>query len=267
MLSPAAALSIIDSHAAWWSLAGVETVTGEIPVNWLAAPAPLAIAAAGPTGESAPDAAWAAKVRRTPAADPMTRSSPLSATPLAPLAMPDEWQAFHAWLENDPAVPGTRWHTRRILPHGRQGARLMLVSLCPEMADQDTGMLHSGSAGQLLDAMLRAIGLERADCYLASAALTRPPGGRIDDGDLAALAPLLWHHVRIAQPARLLLFGTDITRLMAATDVVAARGMTLNINQDGVSVEAVATQHPLLLLDRPARKAAAWDSLKRLAQE
>jgi DNA polymerase len=142
----------------------------------------------------------------------------------------------------------------------------MVLSLTPEMDDQAEGKLHSGRAGQLLDAMLRAIGHDRSQCYLASLALTRPPGGRIDAGDMAALTPLLWHHLRLARPEKLLIFGTDLAQLAAGTDPSAARGQLLFINHDGVKVEAVAIQHPLLLLDRPARKAAAWDSLKRFAQ-
>ena len=113
-------------------------------------------------------------------------------------------------------------------------------------------------------ALHTAIGLAREQCYLASLALTRPPGGRVDAGDLAALTPLLWHHLALARPDRLLLLGSDLTMLAAGTDLAAARGRLLNINHDGVTVTAAAIQHPLLLLDRPARKAAAWDSLKLL---
>ena len=45
--------------------------------------------------------------------------------------------------------------------------------------------------------MLRAIGLSRADCYVASLAVTRPPGGRCDARDAAELDRLLWHHLRL----------------------------------------------------------------------
>src|SRR3546814_12555392 len=77
-----------------------------------------------------------------------------------------------------------------------------------------------------------------------------------------SLDRLLWHHLRLAKPERLLLIGSDITRMTAATALPDARGRLLNINQDGVKMEAVAVAHPLMLLARPAQKAAAWDSLK-----
>src|SRR3546814_9994460 len=83
-----------------------------------------------------------------------------------------------------------------------------------------------------------------------------------DGPDAAELDRLLWHHLRLAKPERLLLIGSDITRMTAATALPDARGRLLNINQDGVKMEAVAVAHPMMLLARPAQQAAAWDSLK-----
>lgn len=252
---PAALL--VDSHRNWWQLAGLETLVDEEPQNWLALkgdPVP---------DKPAPEAVPPVRQSESALAAPAPSPTP---TPLAPLAMPDDWVAFQSWLANDTAVPGTRWHPQRILPAGTQGAKLMVLALTPEMADQDAGQLFAGDAGRLLDAMLGAIGLTRAQCYLASLALTRPPGGRIDGADLAALTPLLWHHLRLAAPAKLLLFGSDLAQLVFGSDLAALRGSLRDVNQSGVTVAAAATQHPLLLLDRPARKAAAWDSLKLLAE-
>ena len=256
MTASTAAL-LVESHRSWWQLAGLETLVDEAPQNWLA-PRP------DPVPENrAPDPLQAAR----PIESPEPASAPMVApAPLAPLAMPDDWAAFQHWLANDAAVPGTRWHPQRILPAGTQSAKLMVLALTPEMADQDAGQLFAGDAGRLLDAMLRAIGLTRAQCYLASLALTRPPGGRIDGVDMAALTPLLWHHLRLAAPAKLLIFGSDLAQLVFGTDLAALRGSLRDVNQSGVTVPATATQHPLLLLDRPARKAAAWDSLKLLAE-
>ena len=110
--------------------------------------------------------------------------------------------------------------------------------------------------------MLAAIGMTRADCYLASLAITRPTGGRIDERDAAELDRLLWHHLRLARPGRLLLIGSDIVRMAAKLQLADARGKLLDINQDGGKLEAVAVAHPAILLARPAQKAAAWDSLK-----
>lgn len=257
------ARSLIDSQFDWWTLAGLETLTDEAPRDWLAAPAPVK------TFE--PADAVVARRPALPKASPaprVTEAAPAVAPlpPLAPLAMPGDLAAFRQWLEHHPALPGTQWNSRRILPEGQAGAALMVLSLTPEMDDEAAGALYSGPAGKLLDAMLRAIGLTRENCYLASLTLTRPPGGWLDPADLAALAPMLWHHVGLVQPKRLLIFGSDLTRLMAGTDPAEARGRLLSVNHNGTNMDVVAIQHPALLLDRPVRKAAAWDSLKLLVQ-
>src|SRR3546814_7464060 len=82
----------------------------------------------------------------------------------------------------------------------------------PEIDDQRDGLLFAGSAGTLLDAMLRAIGTTQDDCYRASLAVTRPPGGRCELNAAEELARLLRHHLKLARPERLMLIGDDILR-------------------------------------------------------
>src|SRR3546814_1601842 len=107
----------------------------------------------------------------------------------------------------------------------------MVLTAWPEVDDQRDGALFAGQAGPLLDAMLRAIGMTRGDCYLASLAVTRPPGGRCDDRDRGELDRLLWHHLGLAKPVRLLLIGSDIVRMAANVSLPDARGRLLDINQ------------------------------------
>ncbi len=246
---------LADSYSDWWSLAGVETLVGEAPAGWLAAPpandpAPKPRIAA-PEPEAAP--LPAALQRQTPVDIPVAKG---------PVELPEDWTGFQSWLAEHPDVPGSQWDARRVLPVGEAGAPLMLLTAWPEIDDQRDGQLFTGDAGKLLDAMLRAIGLTRDACYLASLAVTRPPGGRCDAGDAADLDRLLWHHLRLARPQRLLLVGGDITGMAAKLALPDARGRLLDINQDGGKVETAAIAHPATLLARPAHKAAAWDSLK-----
>lgn len=247
---------LAESYYDWWSLAGVDALVGEVPAGWLDVPAANDVAA---------------KPKISPIAEPeaaplpaalQRQEAPVEAEAKGPIELPADWDAFQNWLANSPEVPGSQWDARRVLPVGNPEAPLMLLTAWPEMDDQRDGELFAGPAGQLLDAMLRAIGTARGDCYLASLAITRPPGGRIDERDAAELDRLLWHHLRLAKPERLLLIGSDIVRMTANIQLADARGKLLDINQDGRKVDAVAVAHPAMLLARPAQKAAAWDSLK-----
>lgn len=247
---------LAESICDWWSLAGVDALVGEEPAGWLVLP---------PANDTAPakpkPAITESEAMPLPAA---LQRQEVPAAPVAkgPVTFPEEWAAFQNWLAEDPDVPGSQWDARRVLPAGKPGAPLMLLTAWPEIDDQRDGILFAGAAGTLLDAMLRAIGASRTDCYVASLAVTRPPGGRCDERDAAELDRLLWHHLRLAGPQRLLLIGSDIVRMAANIALADARGRLLDVNQDGRKVETVAVAHPAMLLARPAHKAAAWDSLK-----
>lgn len=248
---------LAESTCDWWSLAGVDILVGEQPAGWLvappandpAAPRPKSVVSAEPELPPLP-----AVLQRQEKADVVEAKGPV--------VFPDDWNEFQQWLAASADVPGSQWDARRVLPVGDAGAPLMLLTAWPEIDDQRDGTLFVGPAGKLLDAMLQAIGMARSDCYVASLAVTRPAGGRCDGDEAAELDRLLWHHLQLAKPERLLLIGGDIVRMAAGLPLPDARGKLLNINQDGGKMEAVAVAHPAMLLARPAQKAAAWDSLK-----
>ncbi len=249
---------LADSYCDWWTLAGVESLVGEKPADWLAQPAPEKPASQAPApSEVTPIIDIMAKARAE-------TTSPAPTKPNAPVELPAEWDAFQQWLATSDDVPGSQWDALRVRPEGPQNAPLMLLTAWPEIDDQRKGALFTGEAGKLLDAMLRAIGRDRGQCYAASLAITRPPGGRCSDEDMTELRRLMRHHIQIANPGQLLLLGNDMVRILADMSRSDATGKLLNINQDGVNVEAVAVPHPATLLSRPAQKAAAWDSLKLL---
>lgn len=249
---------LAESYSDWWSLAGVDALVGDQPAGWLDVPAANDAAASRP---QMVQQVAEPELQPLPAAL-QRQAAPAVDHPKGPVEPPAEWDAFQQWLATSPDVPGSQWDARRILPVGAAGAPLMLLTAWPEMDDLRDGTLFSGPAGQLLDAMLRAIGLTRADCYIASLAVTRPAGGRCDTADAAQLHRLLWHHLRLARPGRLLLVGSDAARIAAEIALPDARGRLLDINQDGGNMKVAAIAHPAMLLARPAQKAAAWDSLK-----
>lgn len=248
---------LADSYCDWWTLSGVDTLVGENPADWLVQPLPEKAAPKTPIPtESVPIAKIMAKAG--------TDIAPPTARP--PAELPAEWGDFQQWLAKGEDVPGSQWDARRVIPVGPANAPLMVLTAWPEVDDQREGALFTGAAGRLIKAMLRAIGQDRADCYIASLAITRPPGGRCSTEDMIELQRLMWHHVQVANPGRLLLMGNDIARIFAGLSRTEATGKLLNVNQHGVNVEAVAIPHPATLLSRPAQKAAAWDSLKLFNQ-
>ena len=250
---------LAESTCDWWALAGVDALVGEAPAGWLRTP---------PANDAAPAPKRAEAIEAPPPLPEalQRREAPEAPVVREPVVFPEDWEAFRQWLATSPDVPGSQWDARRVLPIGEAGAPLMLLTAWPEIDDQRDGALFSGAPGALLDAMLHAIGMTRGQCYCASLAVTRPPGGRCDASDGAELERLLWHHLHLARPQRLLLIGGEVTRMATGRALADARGQLLDFNADQRKVETVAIAHPAMLLARPARKAAAWDSLKRISR-
>lgn len=227
-----------DAYMAWWTLAGVDCATDETAVNWLRPKTALAVMPSLPT--------------------PVQEK-------------PTTLDGFRAWLAADPAQPERRWPGDAILPTGPADATLMVVTDMPDPADMSAGVLLAASAGLLFDAMLRAIGLSRADIHLASLFLSRPPGGMVEAADLERAAERMRNHVALAAPRRLLILGDRTIRALMPTNGDATDPASFDdlhvFNHQGGIVPAIATFHPRLLLTQPAAKAECWRTLQCLVEE
>ena len=230
--------AVASAYLAWWELAGVDCATSEAPVDWL----------------------------RPAAAAPHPAAAPAAPT-IAPSRKPTTLDAFRLWLAEDAHQPERRWPGEAILPQGEAPTRLMVITDMPDPADMAAATLLADRSGQLFDAILEAIGLRRADIYLASLFLSRPPGGMVEAADLAMAADRMRTHVSLVAPQHLLILGDRTVRTFFPA---AERGGMDNLhffNHDGGTVPALATFHPRLLLGQPAAKAECWRTLQRLVEE
>lgn len=227
-----------DACLAWWRLAGVECAVAEAPVNWL-----------------------------RPAPQPALASRPATPAETTAAPLPADLAAFHLWLESESSHPERRWPARAIYPTGPVDAPLMVVTDMPDPADVDAGLMLAGRGGALFDAMLRAIGLDRAHIYVASLFFARPPGGMVEAADLATAAARMRTHVHLARPRRLLLLGDRTVRALMPTDGASETQGLRDFNHDGGTLPAIATFHPRLLLGQPMAKAECWRALQSLIEE
>ncbi|GGD93541.1 hypothetical protein GCM10011515_11650 [Tsuneonella deserti] len=131
----------------------------------------------------------------------------------------------------------------------------MVLVAMPEEQDRD-GLL-SGPHGRLLAGFLRAAGLPGNRVYLASALArhTLLP----DWNELASegLAKLISHHVGLAMPKRLLIFGRNILPLCGHDPAQPPAALTF-FNHDGGRVDALAEAGLERLLGNPQLRAGFW---------
>lgn len=118
-----------------------------------------------------------------------------------------------------------------------------------------------GPAGQLLDAMLAAIGLRRGDkVYIANAVKCRPPGNRTPSPDeIAACRPFLRRQISLLKPRIIVLLGRAAVNSLLDSDasLAALRGRRHEV----ATIPAVVTYHPAYLLRTLPEKAKAWEDL------
>ena len=226
----------------WWRDAGVDTLVDEAPRDWTAAPP-------------------------APPAPPPRRSGAQTVAEVVVTPLPATLADFVAW-RSGPDAPEAGWPGMQIAATGDPSADIMILVDVPDREDGDSGVLLSGAAGRLFDRMLAAIGRSRDSVYLAPMCSVRPLTGRIAPETEARLVEIARHHITLAAPKRLLLLGNAPSRALTGTDVARARGSLHTINLEygktAVSIDAVASFHPRLLLERPAEKARAWKDLQML---
>ena len=238
----------VASLLGWWRAAGVDVAIDEQPRNWLA-------------NTSLPGLPASASATASKATVSAVRP------PAAVTQLPDTLDIFRSWLAKDQGVLAAYPPHCRVMPTGESASGVMLVSDVPERGDAEAGALMSGDVGRLLDRMLAAVGRDRASAYLATVAPARPPGGRLTDDATDALAQFVRHHIRLVRPARLWLLGRAASRAVLGVDDMAAAGRIHDVNLDGVTMVAIATLHPGVLLANPKFKARVWADMQRLFED
>ena len=245
--------ALVDSYLRWWRDAGAVDAVGDDPFDWraVALPSP-SVTRASPTTSAS-----------MPAGRPVAATPPPLPTPAPAEAAPGDIEAFDAWLAQAEVAGGR--DGRRILPTGPADAPLMLLGDLPDERDLVEGRLFAGEEGALLDAMLRAIGLERSQVRLATLATTRAPGGRLDPRSARELVDLAARHIAVARPKTLILMGQQTCEISTGTPLgvdIAQR----DFNHPGVTVAPFAIHHPRMLLKQPVLKRQTWEVLKSVRE-
>jgi DNA polymerase len=181
--------------------------------------------------------------------------------------LPGQLDLFQGWLRESTSLPFASPTARRICPAGDPTSGLMILTDMPAAEDCTTGTLISGEVGRLFDRMLAAIGRNRESIYLASLSCLRSPDGRFTSAAATQCASLARHHVGLAGPRALLLFGDNCSKALLGLGMAQARGRWHEVATHGGTVKTLVTLSPSFLLNQPAYKAQAWADLQMLMEE
>jgi DNA polymerase len=151
--------------------------------------------------------------------------------------------------------------TQTVFGVGNPEAEWLVIGEAPGAEEDRQGEPFVGRAGQLLNAMLAAVGLAREQVYIANVLKCRPPNNRDPKPEEAvACSGFLQRQVALIQPKIILVVGRIAAQNLLHTDAPLGtlRGRVHRL-ENGVPV--VVTYHPAYLLRSPQEKRKAWADL------
>lgn len=158
-------------------------------------------------------------------------------------------------------------HTRTVFGEGDPDAKVMFVGEAPGAEEDRTGRPFVGRAGEKLNDMIRAMGLQREDVFIANILKSRPPNNRTPlQNEVVACAPYLARQIRIIEPVLLVALGGPSSKFLLGTDVgiTRLRGQWGEYVSEDLVVPVMPTFHPAYLLRNYTRETRErmWSDLQ-----
>jgi DNA polymerase len=200
-------------------------------------------------------------VPRQPGPDPAPVVVPVFASPADALAA--------LRVEIGPQCTRCKLHTlgrkQVVFGVGNPEADLMFVGEAPGADEDIQGEPFVGRAGQLLTKIIEAIGLTRADVYIANVIKCRPPGNRNPEPDeVERCEPFLFQQIDAIKPKVIVALGKFAAQSLLRTTepITRIRGREFQYR----NAVLMPTYHPAYLLRNPSAKRDVWEDMKRVRE-
>ena len=239
------ALAMLD----WQIELGADEAISETPVNRYEAPAPK------------PAAKPAAAPMETPVVPQVNPAA--AAKALAQSA--SDLDGLRAAMETFEHCELKRGARNLVFADGQPGARVMVIGEAPGRDEDMQGKPFVGRAGQLLDKMFAAIGMDRTSpdaetaLYITNVLPWRPPQNRDPKPEeVAMLLPFVQRHIELVGPDLVVLMGNHACQaLLNMRGITRLRGKWA----EALGHPAMPMLHPAYLLRNPVAKREAWHDL------
>ncbi|HEX9010325.1 MAG TPA: uracil-DNA glycosylase [Holophagaceae bacterium] len=214
-----------------------------------------------PRPQPAPRPAAPPAPRYEPPADPVGCPSPQA------IAGAGTLEALEAAIQGCLKCPLGPGRIRFVFGEGSPSARLMFVGEGPGRDEDLQGRPFVGKAGELLDKMIGAIGLTRAETYIANVVKCRPPDNRTPLPEEArACLGYLHRQIELIRPAVIVTLGATPLRelLGVAEGITRVRGQWRQLELGGQRIPVMPTFHPAYVLRQYTQEVrrAVWEDLR-----
>jgi uracil-DNA glycosylase len=159
-------------------------------------------------------------------------------------------------------LSATRKHI--VFGEGNPDARIMFIGEGPGAVEDDTGRPFVGPAGQLLtDIIVKGMGLNREEVYIANIVKCRPPGNRNPLPDeVENCIGYLKRQIALIKPEVIITLGAVSTHNLLGVTTPISRMRGNFTNYMGITV--MPTFHPSYLLQNPSKKRETWEDIKKV---
>lgn len=161
---------------------------------------------------------------------------------------------------------------------GNPTTDLMFVGEGPGADEDEQGEPFVGRAGQLLNNMIKAMGITREQVYIANIVKCRPPGNRTPEREeCETCSPFLMRQIAVIKPKVIVALGATAAKTLLAmsSSMAQLRGRFYDFSPAGArsndpnwqGCKLAVTYHPAFLLRDPRQKSEAWKDLQMVMKE
>jgi uracil-DNA glycosylase family 4 len=192
---------------------------------------------------------------RAPAADVAV------AVPVADSGSQPGWAELERAVKTCTLCPLHKTRTQGVFGVGNRAAQWMVIGEAPGADEDRQGEPFVGRAGQLLNSMLKAIGLPREHVFIANILKSRPPNNRDPKPEeVQACIPYLFRQIELVNPKLILCVGRIAAQTLLETDTPIGK-LRGQLHRIAGNRPMVVTYHPAYLLRSPGEKRKSWADL------
>lgn len=183
--------------------------------------------------------------------------------PITASIAPLDWETLEKKVATCTACALHQTRTQTVFGVGNKNAKLMIIGEAPGFNEDQQGEPFVGRAGQLLTAMIKSIGFQREDVYIANILKCRPPNNRDPQADeVAQCTGFLDQQIALLQPQLLLAVGRIAAHYLLKTKS-SLESLRNTMHQYGErKTPLIVTYHPAYLLRSPGEKKKAYGDLQ-----
>ncbi len=188
--------------------------------------------------------------------------SEAAAEPALPAIATLDWPALQQRVSDCTAcgdLTGSRSQT--VFGAGNPQADWLIIGEAPGEEEDRQGEPFVGASGELLNAMLHALGLQRQQVYITNMIKCRTPDDRDPQPqEVAACELFMQRQIALIQPKVILAMGRIAAQNLLKVDTAIGK-LRGTVHQYDGATPLVATYHPAYLLRSPLEKRKAWADL------